>query len=89
MYSSWKVHGYRFLHIPNVNCNVHTLIQLVCCIYIVDAPLAVVHRTYAETMREYGIEQLLCRRKEHLLMNMFAQKNNLEYVDTGRPGICY
>ena len=44
-----------------------------------------VHRTYAETMREYDIEQLICRRKEHLLMNMHAQKNNPEYVDTVRP----
>ena len=44
-----------------------------------------IHKTYAEIMREYNIQTLLIRRKEHLLMNMFALKNNTEYVDTNRP----
>ena len=44
-----------------------------------------VHRTYAETMREYDVQHLLIRRKEHLLMNMFTNKNNPEYVDMNRP----
>ena len=41
--------------------------------------------TYEATMREYDIQKLYHRRKEHLLMNMFGQKNNPEYVDTDRP----
>ena len=43
------------------------------------------NKTYAETMREYDVQPLLHRRKEHLLMNMFAHKNNPEYVDKNRP----
>ena len=44
-----------------------------------------IHNTYAETMRHYDIQSLRTRRKEHLLMKMFAQKNNTEYFDTNRP----
>ena len=44
-----------------------------------------VHKTYAETLHEYDIQNLRVRRKEHLLMNMFAQKNNSDYVDENRP----
>ena len=44
-----------------------------------------VRRTYTETMREYDIQPLRGRRKEHLIMIMFAQKNNKEYVDMARP----
>ena len=36
-------------------------------------------------MREYDEQYLRTRRKEHLLMNMFAEKNNPEYVDMNRP----
>ena len=36
-------------------------------------------------MRLYDIQNLRTRRKEHLLINMFAQKNNIKYVDTNRP----
>ena len=36
-------------------------------------------------MREYDIQHLQARRKEHLLLNMFVQKNNPEYVDLNRP----
>ena len=36
-------------------------------------------------MREFDVQQLLARRKEHLVMNMFAQPNNNDYVDTNRP----
>ena len=45
----------------------------------------VVRRTYAETMREYDSQPLRVRRKEHLIMIMFAQKNKQEYVDMTRP----
>ena len=31
------------------------------------------------------MQQLLARRKEHLVMNMFAQRNNNDYVDMNRP----
>ena len=31
------------------------------------------------------MQQLLARRKEYLVMNMFAQQNNHDYVDTNRP----
>ena len=44
-------------------------------------------RTYTETMREFDVQQLLARRKEHLVMNMFAQRNNNDYVDMNRPEI--
>ena len=44
-----------------------------------------VHKTYAETMLEYDVQHLHVRRKEHLIMNMFSQRNNPEYVDTNRP----
>ena len=44
-----------------------------------------IQNTYEETMREYDVQKLCTRRKEHLLMNMFAQKNNPAYVDTNRP----
>ena len=44
-----------------------------------------VHKTYAETLHEYDIQNLRVRRKEHLLMNMFAHKNNSDYVDENRP----
>ena len=44
-----------------------------------------VHKTYAETMCDYDVQHLRTRRKEHLIMNMFAQKNNPEYVDMTRP----
>ena len=43
------------------------------------------HKTYAETMLEYAVQHLHVRRKEHLIMNMFSQRNNPEYVDTNRP----
>ena len=36
-------------------------------------------------MREYDVQKLQTRRKEHLLMNMFAQRENPEYIDTNRP----
>ena len=36
-------------------------------------------------MREYDIQPLRVRRKEHLIMIMFAQKKNQEYVDMTRP----
>ena len=36
-------------------------------------------------MREYDVQKLCTRRKEHLLLNMFAQKSNPAYVDTNRP----
>ena len=36
-------------------------------------------------MCQYDIQSLRTRRKEHLLMNMFVQKNNIDYVDTNRP----
>ena len=42
-------------------------------------------KAYAETMREYDVQHLLIRRKEHMLMNMFTNKNNQEYVDMNRP----
>ena len=42
-------------------------------------------RTYIETMREFDVQQLLARRKEHLVMNMFAQRNSNDYVDMNRP----
>ena len=41
--------------------------------------------TYEDTMRIHDIQKLCSRRKEHLLMNMFAQKDNPEYVDVIRP----
>ena len=43
------------------------------------------NKTYTDTMREYDIEKLYNRRKEHLLMNMFAHKNNPEFEDMNRP----
>ena len=44
-----------------------------------------VHKTYAETMLEYDVQHLHVRRKEHLIMNMFLQRNNPEYGDMNRP----
>ena len=44
-----------------------------------------VHKTYAEIMQEHDIQQLHIRRNEHLLMNMFTQKHNPEYVEMNRP----
>ena len=35
-------------------------------------------------MLEYDVQKLYIRRKQHFLMNMFAQRTNLEYVDTKR-----
>ena len=43
------------------------------------------HNTYEGTMLEYDVQKLQTRRKEHLLMNMFAQRKNSEYIDTNRP----
>ena len=42
-------------------------------------------KTYEDTMRKYDVEKLYNRRKEHLLMNMFAHKNNPEFEDMNRP----
>ena len=36
-------------------------------------------------MYEYDVQSLMVRRKEHLLMTMFAQKDNIDYVDKNRP----
>ena len=44
-----------------------------------------VRKSYAETMREYDVKPLHTRRKQHLLMNMFTNKNNPEHVDMNRP----
>ena len=43
------------------------------------------NKTYEDTMREYDVQKLHNRRKEHLLMNMFAHQINPEYVDMNRP----
>ena len=43
------------------------------------------HNTHNETMREYDIQRLQTRRNNHLLMNMFAQKNNPDFVNITRP----
>ena len=36
-------------------------------------------------MHEYDVQKLYKRRKEHLLMNMFAQKGNVDFVATIKP----
>ena len=41
-------------------------------------------RKYSEIMHEFDVQKLLARRKEHLVMNMFAQKNNHDYMDMNR-----
>ena len=41
--------------------------------------------TESKHHRQYDIQSLRTRRKEHLLMNMFVQKSNIDYVDTNRP----
>ena len=43
------------------------------------------HRSYAETMALYDIQNLHVRRKEHLLLQMFVNKDNVEYIDAYRP----
>ena len=37
-------------------------------------------KTYAEVMDTYEIETLVSRRKEHLLMLMYAHKDDSDYI---------
>ena len=44
-------------------------------------------KTFAQTMEIYEIEDLYERRKEHLLMQMYMQKDDVDFVETVRPNM--